>query len=112
METPGGHDGLPVTERLQRLRQYRQSWRTLRWAKSEMLPCYYTIWELTGGHLAQGLCPNRDAPDKFFALHKLPGASRGISGGYWKHSYGNGEFIVPVLDFAMDPDQDLLILAS
>ena len=109
--------GLPIPERLQRLQAYEKSWRTLRWANRETLQKFYSVWELSGQHIAQGLCRNYGEHDGsstrlFFDFHRLPGVSRGTPGGHWRHYYGSGEFDVQVRDFIMDPNQDLLILAS
>jgi len=101
----GMEDGPPssvsAAERLNRLRQYKAAWDSLKWVRDETIDMSGHLWELYGGVLAQ-----YDSVGQSLNFRQLPSDSRGIECQVW-----SVEILGTRLrDFAMDPSQDLLVL--
>jgi hypothetical protein len=98
----GPPSNLTSNERLRMLRSHQEAWSTLSWTEKETIPMLSgDTWELFGGVLALA-----DGP-KTLVLRQLPSRLRGLETSEWKIDVD-----VPVRDFSMDKDQDLLVIVD
>ena len=96
----GPPGNLTASERLELLRRYEASWKNIEWSEHHTIPFPEGMaWEFYGnvwGHSNSG----NDAID----FVQLPSRLRGIPLRQWTL-----RFDFDVLDFSMDPSQDLLV---
>lgn len=98
---PLGHH--TVKERLSMLRAHQDAWNSMSWSFEETIPITQgRCWELNGGILAQS-----DGPSSI-AFRQLPSALRCIESREWR--IDGFDFVV--VDFAMDPSYDLLVVVE
>ena len=95
-----GPPGNPTTpERLELLRTYKASWKNIEWSEHHTISYHQgRSWELYGN--VWGHSRGSDAID----FVQLPSCIRGISLRQWTLRFG-----FDVLQFSMDPSQDLLV---
>ncbi len=117
-----GGGAFSISEKLGRLRSYRDSWLTLQWKQKEDL-AVSSLWltDITSGCVVEPYgwdesVDNDGIEDQtgFISLVRLPGISRGISSMSWKYNYGEHMNLDggKVSTVALDMLQDLLVLLS
>ncbi|KAJ3920317.1 hypothetical protein F5877DRAFT_65816 [Lentinula edodes] len=104
---PAPTSKLPISSRLRILRDRENAWRTFSPKSQHKLKLNHsgTVYEFTGGFYGIGKeIDRRTAYITFYDLHSvMSGAQRSIT-----HTFTD----VNVIDFTMDPAQDLLVLVS
>ncbi|KAI0719847.1 hypothetical protein C8T65DRAFT_635381 [Cerioporus squamosus] len=102
----GMEDGPPSdltpSARLALLRERQSAWGRLTWRSELSIPMQLGPWELYGGVLAQ------KQGGRKLVFQQLPSAIRGIKAKEWELS----DVGTDILDFSMDPAQDLLVVAE
>ncbi|EPQ55952.1 hypothetical protein GLOTRDRAFT_138664 [Gloeophyllum trabeum ATCC 11539] len=99
----GPTSAISVSERLQRLKNYTEAWKTMSFSPEvETVTLTGNLWELCGGVL--GLSDRAKPATLMF--RKLPAIARGIEGKEWTIE----DVGFPIRDFKMDPSQDLLVM--
>lgn len=112
-----GDASLPASDKLKRLRSYRESWLTLRWSCEESGTLCgddpsESTWALCSGYLAE--CQGVTGSNFDLYRRQLPAVARGIA----STARGGPCYHIPpalttgyvVHDFTIDPSQDLLLL--
>lgn len=106
--------GQPFVKRLSVLRDRENAWRTLTWhARHRLgLPPVASIYEFVGGIYANGRDHDREDPIPGISFFQLPyaGNDNDLDTEYtmWTHPFQD----LQILDFTIDPAQDLLVLVT
>lgn len=99
----------PFFARLQALRDRERAWKTFTWngRYNLQLPPTGSVYEFVGGLYANGKEDDRRITASISFL-ELPEASSAHDLRLWTHSMHD----VTIIDFTMDPSQDLLLLVA
>ncbi len=102
----------PFVKRLTSLRDREQSWRSITWKRHHRLglPSVASIYEFVGGIYGNGREHGKREPIPAISFFELPfsGCDPGEEYRMWTHAFEN----IRILDFTIDPSQDLLVLVT
>lgn len=104
----------PFVKRLSSLREREDSWRSLKWHDRHRLglPRVASIYEFVGGIYGNGRDHDRQDPVPGISFFQLPYAGHDNDKDtvykMWTHPFLD----VNILDFTIDPAQDLLVLVT
>jgi hypothetical protein len=106
LASAGMEDGPPShilrAERLQRLREYKTAWHSLKWRTDKSIDMLDGgVWELYGGVLAHARTHHT------LEFNQLPSQIRGITEKRWEVT---PRHLAAIRDFAMEPACELLVL--
>ncbi|KAL1739840.1 hypothetical protein HDZ31DRAFT_48695, partial [Schizophyllum fasciatum] len=91
--------GIAVADRVQRLDEYAEAWRSLEWSTETHVPFEGNLWEIAGGVIACTSLLNQD-----INFVQLPSRLRQIEQKTWTLNMPQR-----LRDFTIDPSQDLLV---
>lgn len=102
---PGVATDVPIPDRRSHLKRYTEGWnRHLEWTKSQLTHPGGDLWSSFGS----GVFVTGSRHARWFAFLELPSNAHGTPARSWRHD----DVDVGVIDFAIDMDQDLLILCE
>ncbi|TFL04471.1 hypothetical protein BDV98DRAFT_318220 [Pterulicium gracile] len=101
--------GPSAAKRLQCLREREHAWRTLKWRgkRSFDLPAPGSVYEFVGGYYGNGRDDDRKLTGSL-SFFQLPTHGIDMTQQTWTHPFPE----VTIIDFTMDPAQDLLVIVS
>ncbi|KAG7441684.1 uncharacterized protein BT62DRAFT_470265 [Guyanagaster necrorhizus] len=102
----------PFVKRLNSLRDREQSWQSITWKRYYQLdlPSVASIYEFVGGIYRNGREHGKREAIPAISFFELPfsGCDPGEDYRMWTHAFEN----IGILDFTIDPSQDLLVLVT
>ncbi|KAK0431497.1 hypothetical protein EV421DRAFT_1927589, partial [Armillaria borealis] len=102
----------PFVKHLNSLRNRERSWRSITWKRHYRLhlPSLAHIYEFVGGIYGNRREGGKSEPILAISFFELPssGCDPGVEYRMWTHAFGN----ICILDFTIDPSQDLLVLVT